>query len=438
MKYKSYSKCKDSGIEWLGKIPEGWELRKIKFLTKEPIKNGLGKSAAFFEEDWPRYIRITDIEGPKKLKDDTFCSLPSEIASGALVKKGDLLMSAVGATYGKSYLHLYDKGDFCYAGYLVKFSPNEKLDFRYVGYWSESNLYWNQVHSNVIQSTIQNFSANKYQQLLILLPSLQEQIKIANYLDKKTEKINAIIEKNKKQIELLKERRQAIISQAVTKGLNPKAKMKDSGIEWLGEIPEGWELKKLRFLCRLNPPKSECKENTNIEVTFLPMDMVGKRGEINKKETRIMKDVYEGYTYFRDNDVLLAKITPCFENGKGALVRNLLNGIGFGTTEFHVLRAYKSMSPEYLYFITYSTSFRKTGEANMIGAAGQKRIPESFVKDFTIGIPSIKEQNRIILGLKNKLAGIDLLMDKIQLQNQKLQEFRQSLISNVVTGKIKV
>lgn len=119
-------------------------------------------------------------------------------------------------------------------------------------------------------------------------------------------------------------------------------------------------------------------------------------------------DIYNGYTYFADNDVVVAKITPCFENGKGALARNLSNGMGFGTTEFHVLRALPGISPRWLFYLTLSAPFRKQGEAQMIGAGGQKRVPESFIKDFRVGIPNEAEQNQIANFLDWKTAQIDV------------------------------
>lgn len=438
MKYKAYPKYKDSGIEWLGKIPEEWEAKKLKFLISQKITDGPHETPEFIDEGVP-FLSVDGIQDDKLIFEG--CRYISkrdhdQYKSKCSPQKNDILLGKA-ASVGKVAIVDVDF-EFNIWSPLALIRANKKILPRYIYYSLKSDFLQDQVYILSTSNTQHNLSMDDIPKLWFATPNVKYQQKIISFLDGKTAKIDKLVRNNKKQIELLKERRQAIISQAVTKGLNPKVKMRDSGIDWLGEIPEEWELKRLRFLCRLNPPKSECKENINIGVTFLSMDMVSKRGEINEGETRTMKDVYEGYTYFRDNDVLLAKITPCFENGKGALVRNLLNGIGFGTTEFHVLRVYKSISPEYLYFITYSTPFRKIGQANMIGAAGQKRIPENFVKDFTIGIPSIKEQNRIVLGLKSKLADIELLMGKLQLQNQKLQEFRQSLISNVVTGKIKI
>ena len=197
IKYKPYPKYKSSGTDWLGKIPDEWEIKRLKYVSAQSIKNGVGEAAEHIDESWPRYIRITDIESPRALRADTFRSLSPEIAKDAPVQYGDLLMAAVGATFGHSYLHLKKSGRYCYAGYLVKFSPNKKVYPEFAGYWAESVIYWNQLNANVIQSTIQNFSAAKYKELLFVLPPLENQKSIADFLDREAAKIDEVVRENK-------------------------------------------------------------------------------------------------------------------------------------------------------------------------------------------------------------------------------------------------
>src|SRR5690606_26071993 len=132
------------------------------------------------------------------------------------------------------------------------------------------------------------------------------------------------------------------ISHAVTKGLNPNARMNPSGIEWLGDVPEGWEVVRLRSLVKFNPSKNEITLPPDTEVSFLPMEAVGEDGELDLSHTRVISEVESGYTYLRNGDVAYAKITPCFENGKGALMKNLVEGIAFATTELTTLRCVDS------------------------------------------------------------------------------------------------
>ncbi len=129
-------------------------------------------------------------------------------------------------------------------------------------------------------------------------------------------------------------------SSSSTSRYKPYSRYKDSGVEWLGKIPEAWEVKRLRYMAEINPSKSEVDDvDLDQAVSFLPMESIGEDGSLDLDTARPLGSVYQGFTYFRDNDVLIAKITPCFENGKGAIAENLRNGIGFGTTELHVLRS---------------------------------------------------------------------------------------------------
>ena len=207
---------KDSGVEWLGEIPAGWTAKRLKFVAAYPIKNGIGEAGAYDDPEWPRYVRITDIAGPRELREDTFKSLPPELAREAPFEVGDLLLAAVGATFGKSYLHIRDCGPVCFAGYMVRFSPGRKVEPSFAAYWTESAAYWALVQSRVVQATIQNFSAAKYKDLALPLPSVPEQRAIAGFLDRETARIDALVAKVREAIERLKELRTALISAAVT------------------------------------------------------------------------------------------------------------------------------------------------------------------------------------------------------------------------------
>lgn len=158
---------------------------------------------------------------------------------------------------------------------------------------------------------------------------------------------------------------------------------------------KGWERKELSNCCYVNPKKSEINCFTdNLEVSFVSMASVSEKGDINTNEIKLYKEVKAGFTYFYENDVLFAKITPCMENGKGAIVRGLKNNIGFGSTEFHVLRPKNGISnSEWLYHLTALPVFRDSAEKNMTGSAGQKRVPVSFFDKFFVPLPPISLQD---------------------------------------------
>lgn len=224
-----------------------------------------------------------------------------------------------------------------------------------------------------------------------------------------------------------------VIPERTERKNEPYPDYKDSGVEWLGGIPAHWDAKRLRFLTWINPSKGEIKGlPPSLEISFIPMEDVGC-GVLNMEKTQELDSVSEGYTYFRDGDVLVAKITPCFENGKGAIGEGLLNSIGFGTTELHVIRSTPDLNRCFLLYITVSYAFRKIGESEMYGAAGQKRVPDKFIRDFICPYPSQREQQAIADFLDRETARIDEMIAREQRLVDLLQEQRTTLITCTVT-----
>ena len=207
---------------------------------------------------------------------------------------------------------------------------------------------------------------------------------------------------------------------------------------WLGKIPAHWVPKRLRFCMKTNPSKGEIKLKDDELVSFIPMEAVGEFGGLNLDAEKELGEIGGGYTYFADNDVVVAKITPCFENGKGSIARGLKNGMAFGTTELHVMRSGDTLLPDYLFHLTMSHPFRCIGESEMYGAGGQKRVPETFLKDFRIGLPPVNEQQDIIDYINKVNQKLGLQMSKATDVIGRLTEYRSALITNAVTGKIDV
>lgn len=173
---------------------------------------------------------------------------------------------------------------------------------------------------------------------------------------------------------------------------------------------EGWVTKPLADVCTLKPPKKQVKEalEQDAEVSFVPMDQLGicqKSIELNG--TKPLSQVYSSYTYFAENDVLLAKITPCFENGKLGVASGLSNGVGFGSSEFHVLRCHEGLLPEFLFYFLSQPVIRSRGAKLMTGAVGHKRVPPEFVQSLQIPVPPLPEQKRIVAILDETFEGID-------------------------------
>ena len=206
---------KDSGVEWIGEIPEGWEVRRLKYLLSSNLMYGANESAESEDRSFPRYIRITDIDDRGHLREETFRSLPPSKAEPYLLKKGDVLFARSGATAGKTYLFDEDI-EACFAGYLIKASLKDNILPNYLTYYTKSGFYDNWKKSIFIQATIPNIGADKYANLLVILPTREDQEDIVEYLDEHMVGINRAIEAREKMIALLQERKQIIINEVVT------------------------------------------------------------------------------------------------------------------------------------------------------------------------------------------------------------------------------
>ena len=205
----------DSGVEWIGKIPKGWKLYKLKHLLQDPLKYGANESASEYNETDPRYIRITDIDNEGNLKNNTVCTIPLHKALPYMLQKGDLLLARSGATVGKSYLFQEDY-KACYARYLIKACFSKKISPQFVYLYTQSASYSKWKDYILIQSTIQNISAEKYANLLIPTPPVEVQLSILKYLDPQLDKMNVTLANFNRKIEVLRERKQIIINEVVT------------------------------------------------------------------------------------------------------------------------------------------------------------------------------------------------------------------------------
>ena len=438
MRYSAYPKYRDSGVDWLGEIPVEWEVIALK--RKILIVNGSTPKSSE-SENWdgdiiwvtPADLSKTSIkfvyDSQRKITIDGLNSCGTK-----LVPIKSIILSTrapIGTVALSAVVLCTNQG--CKS--LVKDSTDIYEDYIYY------QILVSDVQLNSLGSgtTFKELSYDSLSMYKIVLPSISMQKAITEFLDKKTSQIDVLIEKKKDLIKKLKEQRMALITKAVTKGLDDSVPMKDSGVDWLGKIPEGWEVRRLRFAVKTNPVKSEITGlKADDPVSFIPMEAVGEYGGLSFEAERSFEEVYSGYTYFKDKDVLIAKITPCFENGKGAIADKLTNGIGFGTTEFHVIRSDADYYEGYLFYLTITYPFRVIGASVMLGAGGQKRIPESFIKDFRVGFPDLREQKFIAEFLDKKTSQIDALIKKAEEVIEKLKEYRMTLITDAVTGKIKV
>lgn len=427
---QSYSKYQKTELKWLGDVPIHWKIARNFNLFSERNEKNFPDLELLSVTIGKGLIKQKELLEKKDTSNEDKTNYKRVLRNDIVYNKMRMWQGAVGVSNYEGIVS---------PAYIVLI-PKKGINPRYYHYLFRTKNYNLECyrHGYGIADDQHSLRFYQFKDVKSPVPLLKEQKKIAEFLDKKTVKIDQLIQKNKKIIKLLEEKRQAIITQAVTKGLNPDAAMKDSGVVYLGKVPKRWSVKRLKFVCMINPNKSSYMGPTNISVTFLPMEKVNENGTFDKSEIKDFDEVADGFTYFENGDILVAKITPCFENGKGAHVYNLENSIGFGSTEFHVLRPCKEIRSGYLYFITVSGLFRKLGKASMFGAAGQKRVPAGFISNFKVGIPTRETQKEIAQYLKSKLNLLNKIISGIILQNNELEEYCQTLISNMVTGKVKV
>lgn len=432
-KYQAYSEYKDSGVEWLGNMPKHWKtipVGRLFYRTKRT--NQAEKELLSVYRDYGVII--------KSSRDDNNNKPSEDLTPYQLVEPNDLVMNKMKAWQGSIAISEYEgivsPAYFVYKPWCKLF---ELAYPKYVHYLLRNPMYIAQYlrQSKGIRINQWDLDPSEFQRIELLLPSKEEQIKIFQFLDHETGKIDGLIEKQRILIKLLKEKRQAVISHAVTKGLNPAAPMKDSGVEWLGDVPEHWEVMPIKAVAKLNPKKSEVSSKLNKSCSFVPMEKL-KTGVVLVDEQKNISEVFDGYTYFKNGDVLMAKVTPCFENRNIAIATDLINEIGFGSTEIFVLRANHRVENLFLFYSLQEEAFMSKLTSLMSGAGGLKRVPSEKLDNYKVTMPDRNEQENISKYLDNQTTKIDDLILKAQSAITLMQERRTALISAAVTGKIDV
>ncbi len=287
------------------------------------------------------------------------------------------------------------------------FTVDEKILPQYLYFYLKSPNTMKRIRTVASGSVRDNLKLSMLCEFPIQVPSINRQQNIIELL----EKVQRIIDENNDELEKLDNL------------------VKARFVEMFGmpgTDPFSYGIKKLGKCCELNPKKAQDKRlASNIDVSFVPMSSVSESGKIDPTDIRPYEVVKKGFTYFAEDDVLFAKITPCMENGKGAVAKGLKNGIGFGSTEFHVLRPINDTSnPYWIYTLTSFKSFRKDAEANMTGSAGQRRTPVSFLDEYEVALPPIH--------LQNQFATFVAYIDKSKFAVQKSLEKTQLLFDSLM------
>lgn len=394
-----------------------------------PLSYGLNESAIEDNPQWPRYIRITDFDDNNNLREDTFRSINPEKANMYSLQKGDILLARSGATVGKAFC-FNESIRACYAGYLIRARLNQKKVLpKYFLYVTKSIHYSEWKKRTNIQSTIQNISAEKYNQYEFPCPTINKQEKIIEYLDTKLSEIDH-------QVSILTSKRDAylrlkksIINHAVTRGLNTNVKMKDSGIEWIGEVPEHWEVKRLKNVVECNA--KSLGENTPKDsiIKYVEISNVDHVHGINNIQSLMFGEApSRARRITQKGDIIISTVRTYLK-----AIAKIEDDDIIVSTGFAVLHPTKC-NGEYLAYYILSESFINRVEMLSKGTS-YPAINASDLVSINVLIPPLPEQRVIATYLDDKCAKIDTIVSNLDKHISRYADLKRSLIDEVITGK---
>ena len=434
MKWRAYPKYKDSGVEWLGKVPEHWDVLRVKnfFEKKKEINKGMkceNRLALTMNGVIPR--NIDDVEGLQSSDYETY----------QIFEKGDIAFKLIDLENIKtSRVAFVPECGIMSPAYLRLKPLNE--DIGNFGYWYFMFLYWDCIFNSFGGGVRQSLSAEELGIVAFLSPSVPEQIEITSFLDRETAKIDTIIQKQEKLIELLQEKRKALISHAVTKGLNPDAPMKDSGVEWLEVVPEHWNILPLKRMAKVqlsNVDKHVVEGEQTIKLCnyidvykneriTADMDfMVATASDEQIRRLALKKD-----------DVIITKDSESPDDiGVPGLVSDCIEGVVCGY-HLSLLRSFQGVSDgAYLANILRSSYVKAVFTTLAVGMT-RYGLGKYEIENIVLPLPPIDEQSAIASFLDREISKIDTLIEKSRRSIELIKERRSALISAAVTGKIDV
>lgn len=425
-KYEKYPEYKDSNVEWIGKIPKDWNVYRAKNLFKKMNRS------PHESDDIITAFRDGVVTLRKNRREDGFTMADKEIGYQKILK-GDLVIHGMDAFAGAIGVSNADgKSSPVYSACIPLKGSNARYHAYLLRHMSKSNYIF--ALAKGIRERSTEFRFKEFGNLKISEPTIDEQEKIANYLDEKTFLIDQIIEKKQKLIELLREKRTATINHAVTKGLDQKVEFVDSGISWIGKIPKGWRIKKLKFL-----------GEAIIGLTYSPEELVREGGVLVLRSSNVQKDkitlddnVYVNKTIPKKLTTQVGDILICSRNGsrsligKNAIIDKGSAGLSFGA----FMTIFRTKHSRFISYFLKSNLFMSQLSTTLTSTINQ--LTTHYLNNTVTIVPPEDEQEKIAFYLDEKITSHDKAISHVEQSIEKLQEFKSSLISNVVTGKIKV
>jgi type I restriction enzyme S subunit len=445
---KRYDSYKDSGIEWIGEIPSHWEINKFGRATF--FQEGPGLRNWQFTESGIKVICVTNIVPPyidfskmtKYISEEEYETTYKHFT----VNKGDIMLASSGASWGKVAEYIEEETVILNTSTIrLNEAENKKVKKEFIK-WVIQSAYISESLNILLTGSCQpNFGPTHLNKLTCVYPiSVEEQTTIANYLDQKTTQIDDLIAKKERLIQLLEEERIAIINQAVTKGLDTTVPMKDSGIEWLGEIPAHWEVKKLKQI--FNSSKGLTITKDNLESEGIPCVNYGEihskfgfEVDIDKHQLKCVNPSYlesDFKSLIQTGDFVFADTSEDV-SGAGNFTYLKSNHEIFAGYHTIVLRAFCDIEPRYFAYqfdsIPYRTQIRKSVKGIKVFS-----ITQGILKNTSLWIPTLEEQKQIIKFLDIETDRIVSIKNSTRKEIELLKEYKTALISEVVTGKVDV
>ena len=413
---------KDSGVEWIGEIPEGWETKRNKYIfrNKKRIVGERSKNYKLLSLTKNKGIIYKDINNNEG-------KLPASFDTYQEVTKGDLVLCLFDLDISAVFSDVSQYDGMISPAYSV-FDISKNCVARFYKYWfkmvGDDRKY--KVYSKSLRNTI---DINNFNNIFSVIPPRQEQQEIANFLDSKVYLIDDIIEKTKQSIEDYRKYKQSLITETVTKGLNPDVEMKDSGIEWIGEIPKQWQAVRLKNVTRLRNEKI----SNNDSLSYISLeDIESKTGRIIPKVNKEKQFIGGTANVFYEGDVLFGKLRPYLAK---CIVADFN---GKCSTELLVIQAVGGfMNNLYLKYLMLSGSFIDLVNSSTYGTK-MPRASWDFIREQYIPMPTYREQKQIADYLDNKCSHIDKVIEQKETLINELEMYKKSLIYEYVTGKKRV
>ena len=422
---RHYENMQESGVEWIGMVPTGWKICRGKVILK-PLQRKVLES-----DEVITCFRDGEVTLRKNRREDGFTNSILEIGYQG-IDPGDLVVHGMDGFAGA--IGISDSRGKASPVLNVLDSLENK---RYLMYYLRMLAYRDVFVSLATGIRIRSCDLrwNKLANLPFLLPDRGTQEKIAKFLDNKCFEIENTIANIKSTIAEYKDWKSSIIHEAVTKGLTPNVEMKVSGIEWIGQIPAHWSIGKIKQVSEFAPKCDFSHLNHDSLITFTPMECI-RNGCFENRSAKF--DTITGsYTQYAEGDIVLAKVTPCFENGNICIMKDLFSGLGLGSSELFFFFSH-SILTEYLFYYLQNPGFVQRACASMTGTGGLKRVSSDFVKNCPIPIPPKDEQDKIASFLNKRCNAIDALIKEKNNLIEDLESYKKTLIYEVVTGKRKV